>query len=156
MTAGCGQDTNIHSSSINHSLSMFRKNTLVLVRTAENSYKGRQSKLVARTAYGLNTTNKNNEIKSHEYDVKFTNKARPRCLPVESSIFKSNKQLVTPNFPKTYEGSETKVVEERTNFEKSDPELIQKTYDKVFKKVDLIHDRENLIKNRPRSVKDNH
>ena len=86
-----GQDsnTNRHSSSINHS---FRKNGLALVRTAENTLKSRHSKMTKATN-GLEYDKRENKVASQEYEIKFTNKARPRCLPVESSIFHSNKAL---------------------------------------------------------------
>lgn len=147
-----GQDstTNCLSQSIRNQQSFFKKNGSALDRTPEYNQKTRQSK-PTKVANGADADRREGKMAAQEYEIKFTNKARPRCLPVKSSIFDSNKQLNPFKESKTPEIQiQSHDLEDEETREKISIEIAKKSYGNMKAKTIL----KNPMRNRPKSVRD--
>ena len=95
MTMGhYGQDTaNLHSASVNQSLNHFQKTAFGILNTAECNLKAKYQKLNKQPPVPMLSSVDREESKQANADFKFTNKSRPRCLPVNSSIFHGSQKF---------------------------------------------------------------
>lgn len=144
-----GQDsaTNRQSQCTNSKQSFFKKNFLALDRTSEHNPKTRQSKHATRN-YNGDMDRFEGRHDSKDFEIKFTNKARPRCLPVKSSIFHSNKELGS-NI-KEFKTPEIQILDHQDGANQITIEMPRKSQMNMKGRTIL----KNSIRSRPKSVRD--